>query len=165
MIKSIIKETFIMLLLCTAIVLVLGIIFYDYIPSNRVIPTREAYVSPENVRSEIDAQITELEKTEVSYEITDSDLNLYKQTSSYKPGKSDPFSLEEESVANNTSSTNNTTSTSTGSSSGGQNSSSSKNDSSNNDNDTKNNDKDSNSEKTNTDKNSTGTFFNDEGMK
>lgn len=92
MAKSVIKEIFIMLLLCIAIALVLGILFYNDIPINRVIPTKEAYITPENVKEEIDEQITEVEKTEISYEITDSDLNIYKQSSSYKPGKRDPFS-------------------------------------------------------------------------
>lgn len=92
MIKSIIKEIFIMILLCIAIVLILGILLYDYIPSNKVIPVKEAYETPNDVKEEINEQITEIEKTEISYEITDADLNLYKQTSSYKPGKPDPFS-------------------------------------------------------------------------
>ena len=95
MFKTIIKEAFILLLLCIAIVLILGILFYDYIPTNRVIPEKEAYYTPENVKTEINEQITEMEKVEISYEITDADLSVYKQTSSYKPGKPDPFSLTE----------------------------------------------------------------------
>lgn len=97
MVKSIIKEIFIMLLLCIAILLILGILFYDYIPTNKVIPTREAYTTPENVKAEINEQITELEKVEVSYEITDVDLNIYKQSNAYKPGKANPFSLKDSS--------------------------------------------------------------------
>ena len=95
MVKSVIKEIFIMILLCIAIVLILGILFYDYIPTNQMIPTKEAYVTPNDVKEEINEQITEIEKTEISYEITDADLNIYKQSSSYKPGKKDPFSLTE----------------------------------------------------------------------
>lgn len=94
MIKSIIKEIIIMLLLCVAILLILGILFYDYIPTNKVIPAKEAYSTPENVKTEIEEEITEVEKTEISYEITDSDLNIYKESSSYKPGKSNPFALQ-----------------------------------------------------------------------
>lgn len=100
MFKSVIKETFIMLLLCIAIILMLGILLYDYIPTNKVIPSKEAYETPENVKIEINEQLVEMEKTEISYEITDSDLNIYKQTSSYKPGKKDPFSLAAETVEN-----------------------------------------------------------------
>lgn len=150
MVKSIIKEIFIMLLLCVAIALILLILFYDYIPTNRVIPTKEAYVTQENVKAEIAEQITELEKTEISYEITDADLNLYKQTSSYKPGKSDPFSLAAETTVNEN---------------GGASSDANDN------NKTEDETKKDTEEQTNTDttsnvdKNSTGTFFNDEGIK
>lgn len=90
-----------MLLLCVAILLILGILFYDYIPTNKLIPTKEAYSTPENVKTEINEQITELEKTEISYEITDADLNIYKQSSSYKPGKSNPFALTSSTEGNN----------------------------------------------------------------
>lgn len=140
MAKSIIKEIFIMLLLCIAIVLILGILFYDYIPTNRVIPTKEAYVTPNDVKEEINEQITEIEKTEISYEVTDADLNIYKQSSSYKPGKKDPFSLTE--TSESTTNTNNN---------GDNNSDDNKNEEQKND--------------TNVNQNSTGTFFNETGIK
>ena len=93
MVKSIIKEIFIMLLLCVAIVLVLGVIFYDYIPANKAVPNKLAtYTTPENIQQEIDEEITQMNKVEVSYEITGADLSLYKQTNSYTTGKPDPFS-------------------------------------------------------------------------
>ena len=111
MVKAIIKELFIMILLLIAISLLVGIMFYDYIPSKKVVPVKEAYYTPENVQEELDEQITEMEKTELSYEITDTDLLLYKQTSSYKPGKKDPFSLKEE-KPENTGNGNSSTSTS-----------------------------------------------------
>ena len=59
MLKSVIKEIFIILLLSIAILLILGILFYDYIPINKVVPEKEAYVTPENVRNEIDETISE----------------------------------------------------------------------------------------------------------
>lgn len=93
MFKSVFKEIFIILLLCIAIVLVLGVIFYDYIPTNKAVPNKlSTYVTPEDVKTEIDEQIAEINKVEVSYEITGTDINLYKQTHSYTPGKVDPFS-------------------------------------------------------------------------
>lgn len=137
MVKSVIKEIFIMLLLCIAIVLILGILFYDFIPTNRVIPTKEAYVTPNDIKEEINEQITEIEKTEISYEVTDADLNLYKKSSSYKPGKKDPFSLTETSENTND-----------------KNSENEKNEEQKND---------TNSNKV--DENSTGTFFNETGIK
>lgn len=135
MVKAIIKEIFIMLLLCVAIVLVFGVIFYDYIPTNKAVPNKlEAYVTPENIQEEIDEEIIEMNKIEVSYEITESDLDLYKQTHSYTPGKRDPFSASTENT--NTAGENNT---GTGNNSG--------------------------STGTNTDPNSTGSFFNETGLK
>ncbi len=95
MLKSVIKEIIIILLLSIAILLILGILFYDYIPINQTVPTKEAYVTPNTVKEEIDETIAESEKVEVTYEVTDSDLNIYKQSGSYTEGKANPFALEE----------------------------------------------------------------------
>lgn len=139
MLKSVIKEIFIILLLSIAILLILGILFYDYIPINRVIPEREAYVTPEEVKNEVEETITETEKIEVTYEVTDSDLNIYKQSGRYTEGKANPFALVEETntVDENQAGNNNVTTKPT--------------------NDV--------NEENNVDKNSTGTFFNEEGIK
>ena len=144
MLKSVIKEIFIILLLSIAIVLILGILFYDYIPINKVIPDREAYTTPENVRNEIDEEIAESEKVEVTYEVTDADLNIYKQTGTYTEGKANPFALESETVDNTNGGTDN-----------------------NNTNTDVNNPNENTNDNgiTTTDPNSTGTFFNEEGIK
>lgn len=137
MIKSIFKEICIILLLCLAIVLVLGVVFYDSIPSNKAVPNKLAtYTTPENVQSEINEEVSGINKVEVSYEITSSDLTLYKQTHSYTSGKADPFSA--------------------GTSTGGANT-----------NDGTQNNVNTNNENnsTNIDQNSTGTFFNNTGHK
>ena len=92
MLKSVFKEIFIMLLLCVAIVLILGVMFYNYIPTNKTIPNKLAeYSTPENVRTEIDQKTSEEEKQEISYEIDGSDLKLYRQTNSYTTGKANPL--------------------------------------------------------------------------
>ena len=145
MVKSVIKEILIMLLLCIAIVLIFGLLFYDYIPTNKMIPAKEAYITPNEVKEEINETITELEKTEISYEITDADLNIYKQSSSYKPGKKDPFSLSVENTSSTNGNKNNNGNTSNGDNGNNQNKYT------------------SNSGKS--DPNSTGTFFNDTGIK
>ena len=145
MVKSVIKEILNMLLLCIAIVLIFGLLFYDYIPTNKMIPAKEAYVTPNEVKEEINETITELEKTEISYEITDADLNIYKQSSSYKPGKKDPFSLSVENTSSTNGNKNNNGNTSNGDNGNNQNI------------DTSNSGK--------SDPNSTGTFFNDTGIK
>lgn len=106
MLKSVIKEIIIILLLSIAILLILGILFYDYIPINQTVPTKEAYVTPNTVKEEIDETIAESEKVEVTYEVTDSDLNIYKQSGSYTEGKANPFALEETTDTNDIKDTN-----------------------------------------------------------
>ena len=98
MLKSVIKEIIILLLLSVAILLILMVLFYDYIPISEEIPTVQAYTTPEDVRNELDTTISEAEKVEVTYEVTDSDLNVYQQTGRYNEGKANPFSLQEENV-------------------------------------------------------------------
>ena len=93
MAKIIIKEMFITLLLTVAIGLVLAVIFYQYIPSNRIIPSKvTAYKASDEVAKEIQEKSESelLEYNEV-FEITDTDLSRYKKIDSYRPGKVDPF--------------------------------------------------------------------------
>ena len=49
MTKSILKEIIIVLLLCLAIILVLGILLYDYVPISKTVPNQVAYTTPEDV--------------------------------------------------------------------------------------------------------------------
>lgn len=90
--KSIIKEILILLLLCLAICLVLGVIFYDYIPTNKVVPsTVEAYKTSNTIKDEISQEIVDYPKQNITLEITDSDLILHKEEHSYDQGKANPF--------------------------------------------------------------------------
>ncbi len=137
--KSIIKEVTIIILLCLAICLILGIIFYTYIPSNIVVPENvEAYSTSNTIKEEIDEEIAEYPKENLVFEITDSDLTLYRRTQSYDEGKANPFA-----ASNSTSIGTDTTSNTTGngSSNGG------------------------NTSKGNSATNSTETFFDDTKMK
>ena len=52
MAKSIIKELIIVLLLCLAIILVLGILLYEYVPVSKTIPNEVSYTTPEEVKEE-----------------------------------------------------------------------------------------------------------------
>ena len=99
--KSIVKEIFIILLLCIAVCLVFGVIFYDYIPNNKVVPsTVEAYKTSNTIKDEISQEI-------VTREIAESDLTIKKQDKSYESGKANPFSSTTSSASGNT--TENTT--------------------------------------------------------
>lgn len=93
MAKEVMKQIIISILTCIAIVLIAALIFYQYIPSNKVIPAKvQAYSTPESIKTEIEDKVEEeLKAQNELYEITDADLDSYKRTKSYNPGKSDPF--------------------------------------------------------------------------
>lgn len=101
--KSVFKEIIIILLLCLAIVVILGVIFYEYIPNNKVVPsTVEAYKTSNSIKNEINQEIVDTPKQTVVLEVTESDLDLYKQKNSYNPGKSNPFASVETTINTNT---------------------------------------------------------------
>ena len=107
-VSNIVKEIFIILLLCIAVCLVFGVIFYDYIPNNKVVPsTVEAYKTSNTIRDEISQEIVDYPKQNITLEITDSDLTIKKQDKSYESGKANPFSSTTSSASGNT--TENTT--------------------------------------------------------
>lgn len=93
MTKNIIKEIIIVLLLTLAIILVLGVLLYEYVPANKIIPEKISYNTPESVKSELQAY-TNVDDTEVviTYEIDSTDLNNYRKIHEYVPGKKNPFS-------------------------------------------------------------------------
>ena len=92
MAKSIIKEIIIILLLLLAVILALGVLFYDYIPNNKVVPKVSTYKTADSVAKEIQTNVTEQEPTIQRYEITADDLQDLKQTKVYNQGKVNPFS-------------------------------------------------------------------------
>ena len=93
MTKKIFKEVFIILLVCVAIILIMAVIFYNYIPTNKIIPAKvTAYKTPENIEAEItEDTIGSYTTQEQEYTIDNTDLSKYQATQSYNPGKPDPF--------------------------------------------------------------------------
>lgn len=94
MAKSVIKEVFIILLVCVAIALVMAVMFYNYMPTNKIVPAKvSAYERPQNIEAEISVETDNtFVMQEHDYTVEDTDLNRYRQTQSYNPGKPDPFS-------------------------------------------------------------------------
>lgn len=91
MAKGIIKEAVIVLLMLLVIALVLGIIFYDYIPINKTVPLK---VNPYKMSSDLEEELgEELEEEEIvkTYTVDSSDLELY-ENDDYDAGKKNPFS-------------------------------------------------------------------------
>ena len=109
MAKSIIKEIIIILLLLLAVVLALGIFFYDYIPTNKTVSSVPTYSTSETVRSEL-TQETADENSEVlvTYEITAADLKTYDKKGDYQKGKANPFATYEAPVTQDENSITNT---------------------------------------------------------
>lgn len=108
--KSVLKEIIIILLLCCAICLILGVVFYDYIPTNKVIPsTVEPYTTSNTIKEEINQEITEFQKQTIVMEITDSDLKIHKQERSYDSGKINPFAKSSSGTTNTEKGDKNTT--------------------------------------------------------
>lgn len=96
MVKSIVKEVIIILLLLLAVILALGVLFYDYIPNNKTVPSVQAYKTSDSVSREIAEQVTEDAPILVTYRVTEEDLKELQQTKTYKPGKANPFSTYED---------------------------------------------------------------------
>lgn len=112
MAKSIIKELIIVLLLCLAIIIILGILLYEYVPMVKTLPNQVSYTTPQEAKEEL-AEASEVDESQVvmTYEVNSADLNNYKKVQKYKPGKANPFSSYEQS----TTGTNTTENRSTGS--------------------------------------------------
>lgn len=112
MAKSIIKELIIVLLLCLAIIIILGILLYEYVPMVKTLPNQVSYTTPQEAKEEL-AEASEVDESQVvmTYEVNSADLNNYKKVQKYKPGKANPFSSYEQS----TTGTNTTENGSTGS--------------------------------------------------
>ena len=93
MAKKVIKEIIIMLLLCLAIILILGVLLYEYVPSNKIVPDEVSYTTPASVQEEL-SKSEDVENDEVilTYNVDSTDLDNYERINTYVPGKPNPFS-------------------------------------------------------------------------
>lgn len=125
MAKNIVKEIIIILLLCLAIILILGILLYKYAPMSKTVPNPVSYTTPEEVQQELSSS-SEVDNSQIimTYEVDSTDLNNYERINDYQPGKANPFSSYEASGENTTTNGSSTGgSTSSGSSTSSSNSS------------------------------------------
>lgn len=141
MAKNIIKEIIIMLLLCLAIILVLGVLLYEYVPSNKIIPDEVSYTTPENIKEELSkSDGVDDEQVILTYSIDATALNNYERINTYVAGKPNPFSsydtssnsgenTQQNGSSNGTNNKNNGTSSNSSNSSNSNSSTSSKNNS------------------------------------
>lgn len=111
MVKKISKEIVIIILLLVAIVLVLGVFLYDYIPTSKIVPKIEPYEVAESVKKELSEEVSDDQgQTVITYEVDDTDLTMYEKGKDYQKGKANPFG---DSTTNTTNSTNTTNTTNT----------------------------------------------------
>lgn len=99
--KTVIKELIIMLLLSLVIILLLGILLYEYVPMTKTMPNPVSYTTPENVRQEL-ADTEDIDESQIimTYEVDATDLSNYTSIQDYKPGKANPFSSYETTETN-----------------------------------------------------------------
>lgn len=157
MAKTIIREIIIMLLLCLAIIVVLGLLLYDYVPMSKVVPEPVSYTTPENIKQELQ-EAGNIDESQVimTYEVDATDLKNYQNVKNYNPGKVNPFSSYDTSNNKNTTTTT-TTSGVSGTASGASSTTT-------NNNNNNNNTNNSNNTQTET-STSSGQFFQDKGIK
>lgn len=109
--KNVIKEIFIMLLLCIAIALILAVVFYDYNPINKEVPQTITYQFPSelgDVKEDLDTPLTNNEDQVIrTYEVTEDDLNRAKKTN-YDAGKANPFMAYSDNTTTDGNTTNST---------------------------------------------------------
>ena len=92
MVKTIAKEAGIVILLLIAVALVLGILFYDYIPTNKTTPAKiEEYEFPEEIENELGKAGLEKQNIIKTYYIDSTELKAYEKTNNYDKGKANPF--------------------------------------------------------------------------
>lgn len=100
MVKSVIKEVIIILLLLLAVILALGVLFYEYIPTNKTVPSVSTYKTSESVQRELEEKVADNETIIQTFEVTAEDLKQAVKNKTYQPGKANPFSTYEEPVQN-----------------------------------------------------------------
>ena len=90
---KIIKEIFIYIILILLIALVFGILFYEQLPSNKIVPGKVQYTLPEKYEEELEKTLEDEEEQEilVTYTIEEEDLDRFEKNKEYNPGKVDPF--------------------------------------------------------------------------
>lgn len=109
MAKTIIRETIIILLLCLAIILVLGVVLYNYVPSNKIVPQEVSYTQTEEVKKAIQESVdAENSQVILTYKIDETDLDNYEKQGDYNSGKANPFSSYQQENVNTTEDNNQT---------------------------------------------------------
>lgn len=101
--KTLSKELFIMALLLMIVVFMIGMVFYEYMPNNKVVPEPITYSADSSttavlqeiatVSSDTSTGSYEVESVIKSYSIGTKELSTAASKQSYTSGKTDPFAF------------------------------------------------------------------------
>ena len=102
--RKIKKEFILLILIILVVAFILGILFYDILPTDETIVSKE-YEFGDNVKTTLEeiyasGNDIDVEENSVikSYEVTEDDLEEYSSSNSYEVGKQDPFAESAEPV-------------------------------------------------------------------
>ena len=87
MTKKVLKEIIIVLLLALAIILVLGVMLYEYVPTNKIIPEKVSYTTPAEIEAEISETSEDEDSSTIIYKVDKSELTNYERIQEYVPRK------------------------------------------------------------------------------
>ena len=133
MVKSFFKELAIILLLILAIMVLLAVLFYDYMPNSKTVPAKvEAYKLSEDVKAELEKDMENAKTDEIvkTYQLDAIDIEHYERTKEYNKGKVNPFAQYSTGTASG-STTNSGTTSGNGTSSNNNNTNNNNNDNNN----------------------------------
>ena len=109
---KVVKEIIILLLVCLITMLLLAVIFYNYLPARKIIPEVATYKASDTVTELLADNIDNTDNDVLltyeggEYEVTKSDLKNYESVKEYVPGKSNPFAKVATDNNSNTNSSN-----------------------------------------------------------
>lgn len=92
-----VKEMIIMLLVCLVGILLFAVVFYEYIPSRKIVAEVQTYTASSEVEELLADDIDQIDNDviltfqEGSYSVTSTDLNNYEASDDYVAGRSNPF--------------------------------------------------------------------------
>ena len=105
-----IKEIIIMLLICLVLMLLFAILFYEYIPSRKVVAEITTYQANDETQQLLSDTIDskQEEKPVYTYKVTSSELKGFEKKNEYVGGKANPFASVSEGTADPNAVTNST---------------------------------------------------------
>jgi len=104
--KSMWNEFFSIILIILAVILILSMLFYNYIKSTKAISAVAGdYSLPEELQEELERTIEATENQNIvkTYRVDSNDLEIYEESNDYEKGRNNPFGVPTENESNSSS--------------------------------------------------------------